>query len=130
MCSSDLAGNLDQDFNPDDCAYNGGTLRSLRYNLVGAGTGCPSDGAGDQTVDPATVFTDVLGPLQDNGGPTFTHGLLPGSPAIDAGDGVCTVATYQYAPPLTTDQRGLPRPVDGNGDTIVACDIGAVELQP
>ena len=28
----------------------------------------------------------LLGPVQDNGGPTFTHALLPGSPAIDAGD--------------------------------------------
>ena len=44
----------------------------------------------------------LLGPLQDNGGPTFTHALLPGSPAIDAGRSVG----------LTTDQRGAPRPVD------------------
>lgn len=122
-----VAGNLDQDFGPNDCAYNEGTLRSMRHNLVGAGTGCPSDGAGDQAVDPTTVFTDVLGPLQDNGGPTFTHALLPGSPAIDAGDGVCTDATYPYAPPLTTDQRGSPRPVDGDGDGNVNCDVGAFE---
>jgi hypothetical protein len=124
-----VAGNLDQDFGPDDCAYNGGTLRSLGHNLVGAGTECPSDGAGDQTVDPTTVFTDVLGPLQDNGGPTFTHALLPGSPAIDAGDYACTDPTHPYAP-LTTDQQGAPRPVDGDGDSIIACDVGAVEFQP
>ena len=54
----------------------------------------------------------VLGPLADNGGPTFTHALLAGSPAIDAGDTT-----------LTTDQRGEPRSVG------VADDIGAFESQ-
>jgi hypothetical protein len=59
----------------------------------------------------------LLGPLQDNGGPTDTMTLLPGSPAIDAGDNT-------GAP--TYDQRGpgYPRIV---GDTI---DIGALEVQP
>jgi hypothetical protein len=55
----------------------------------------------------------LLGPLQDNGGPTFTHALLHGSPAIDA-------ANNSGAP--ATDQRGAPRP---QGTT---CDIGAYEL--
>ncbi len=57
---------------------------------------------------------------------TIVEGL-PGSPAVDAGETVCTDAN---GVPLTTDQRGLPRPVDGNNDGIVNCDIGAVELQP
>ena len=39
-----------------------------------------------------------LGPLQDNGGPTFTHALLCGSPALDAGDNTDAPAT---------DQRGF-----------------------
>ncbi len=43
----------------------------------------------------------LLGPLADNGGPTLTHELLAGSPAIDAGTSLG----------LTTDQRGMPRPV-------------------
>jgi hypothetical protein len=60
------------------------------------------------------INTDpLLGPLQDNGGPTFTHALPHGSPAIDAGDNAA-------AP--STDQRGTPRP---QGPT---CDIGAYEL--
>ena len=56
----------------------------------------------------------MLGPLADNGGPTETHDLLPGSPAIDAGSPGC--------PPPDTDQRGVARPQG------VACDIGAVEV--
>ena len=52
----------------------------------------------------------LLGPLADNGGSTLTHALLPGSPAINAGDSA-----------LTVDQRGAPRP--GTADN----DIGAYE---
>ena len=92
-----------------DCA---GTFTSLGYNLVGAGTGCAHNGPGDRAVTPAIVFTKVLGPLQDNGGPTQTHALRAGSPASDAGGTQCP----------TTDQRGVSRPSGG------ACDIGAVEF--
>jgi hypothetical protein len=56
-----------------------------------------------------------LGPLADNGGPTLTHALLPGSPAIDAADAALCPAT---------DQRGVARP-QGAG-----CDAGAVEATP
>jgi hypothetical protein len=81
-----------------DCYGSSNLYTSQGYNLVGS-TECPHDGTGDQTTsDPK------LGPLQDNGGPTFTHELLSGSPAIDAipegGNG------YNGAP--ATDQRGEP----------------------
>jgi hypothetical protein len=79
------------------------------------------------SVDPAVVFTTVLGPLQFNGGPTETHALLPGSPAMDAGNAGCADGNGQ---PLPTDQRGKARPVDGNGDGTPACDIGAFEFFP
>jgi hypothetical protein len=53
-----------------------------------------------------------ISPLADNGGPTFTHALLPGSPAINAADdAVCP----------TTDQRGISRPQGTH------CDIGSYE---
>ena len=88
-----------------------GTLTSVGYNLIQHTTGCTI--VGDETgniygADP------LLGPLQDNGGPTWTHALLVGSPATDAGP--------LNAPP-SVDQRGVLRPQG------VAEDIGAFELQ-
>jgi hypothetical protein len=90
-----------------------GTITSLGYNLSS------DDGGGYLTGPGDIINTDpMLGPLQDNGGPTFTCALLPGSPAINAGD-------PNFTPPPDFDQRGpgFPR---------VACgriDIGAFEVQ-
>jgi len=65
-----------------------------------------------------TIQADpLIGPLADNGGPTWTHALLPGSPALDAAAD-CTDST---GTPLTFDQRFASRP---GGQ---ACDIGAYE---
>jgi CSLREA domain-containing protein len=101
---------------PDCDASPGGGIRSLGHNLIGNLADCPYEaaagdlvGTGNSPIDPK------LGPLQDNGGPTLTHTLLAGSPAIDAGEnGSCPA----------TDQRGIKRP-QGKG-----CDIGAVEFTP
>ncbi|MCL4504455.1 MAG: hypothetical protein M1140_00300 [Chloroflexi bacterium] len=62
----------------------------------------------------------TLGPLQNNGGATWTRALLLGSPAIDAGTNIGCPAT---------DQRGVTRPIDGNRDGVRVCDIGAYEYQ-
>src|SRR5204862_4398915 len=86
-----------------------GFLVSYGYNLIGSTSGYFPLEAGDQFVAAAAL---KLGPLQDNGGPTFTHALLCGSPAINAGDNT-------FAP--TTDQRGFARIVGG------VMDIGAYE---
>ncbi len=59
-----------------------------------------------------------LGPLQDNGGSTFSRALLPGSPAIDQAN--------DEAYFMPTDQRGVSR-FDGNHDGIITSDIGAFE---
>lgn len=92
---------------------NYGVVTSLGYNLCSDGGGGFLTATGDQT-----NTNPKLGPLQDNGGPTLTHALLPGSPAINAGD-------PNFTPPPDYDQRGpgFPRVV---GRSI---DIGAFEVQ-
>ena len=61
--------------------------------------------------------------LKDNGGPTRTFALLPGSDAIDMGVGaVCEAEVGNL------DQRGVRRPQDGDGDGEAVCDAGAFEL--
>src|SRR5438094_757746 len=70
------------------------TVTSHGYNVCSDDGGGLLNGPGDQ------INTDpLLGPLQDNGGPTFTHELLTGSPAIDAGD-------PNFTPPPYYDHRG------------------------
>ncbi|MHA2649382.1 MAG: choice-of-anchor Q domain-containing protein, partial [bacterium JZ-2024 1] len=95
------------------CAGN--PLTSNGHNLS-TDTSCNLSGAGDlQNANPN------LGPLANNGGPTQTHALNTGSPAIDV---VPTAnCTDAQGNPLTTDQRGEPRPYGP------ACDIGAFEVQ-
>jgi hypothetical protein len=74
---------------------------------------------------PDTITGDPqLGPLQDNGGPTWTHALLPGSPARNAGSNA--LAVDSTGAPLTFDQRG-PDFARQVGSTV---DIGAFESPP
>src|SRR5262249_23094313 len=95
-----------------DCNVNfAGSLTSNGHNIVQVGSNpCVfTPKTGDQTgVDPK------LGPLADNGGGTQTRALLPGSPALDAGN--------TSGCPAAQDQRGVARP-QGPG-----CDIGAYEV--
>ncbi|MDY6991613.1 MAG: choice-of-anchor Q domain-containing protein [Pseudomonadota bacterium] len=100
-----------------DCGLE--AINSLGFNLTGIGTGCAHDGIGDQTIDADKVFTEVLGDLSDEGGPTLTLPLLPNSPAIDAGDPSGT-------PTAPFDQRGpgFPRVIND------ISDIGAFEFSP
>ena len=96
-------------------------VTSQGYNLTSDNGGGFLTQPGDQ------VNTDpLLGPLQNNGGPTFTQALLGGSPAIDQGKALG----------FTTDQRGLLRPADfpgipnaSGGDGSDGSDIGAFESQ-
>ncbi len=119
--NSIIAGNLANQTNPDCRSLYGWPLLSDGYNLTGSGTGCPQAGPGDLTVDPASVFSSVLGPLQDNGGPTFTHALLPASPALDAGSPDVPGSGGTACP--ATDQRGVLRPQASR------CDTGAFEFE-
>ena len=109
-----LAENRDRGGEAPDCA---GILTSLGHNILGDPTGCmfsrtPTDKIG---VD------SRLRSLQNNGGLTRTHALQPDSPAIDMGDNATCAPT---------DQRGVPRPQDGDGDGVPVCDIGAFERRP
>jgi hypothetical protein len=91
---------------------NSATVISHGYNLSS------DDGGGLLTATGDQINTDpMLGPLQDNGGPTFTHELLIGSPAINAGD-------PSFTPPPFYDQRGpgYPRVIGGR------IDIGSFEV--
>jgi hypothetical protein len=88
--------------------------------LLGNNGGCTFTATtGDLVGTPGQPMEPLIGPLQSNGGPTWTHALLPGSPAIDAG-------TPSRCP--TADQRGYARPEDGDGDGNPICDIGAFEF--
>jgi hypothetical protein len=100
-----------------------GTLTSQGFNLLYDTSACML--AGDSTGN-LTGQDPLLGPLQGNGGTTETHALLLGSPAIDAANpNGCTDVNGNA---LIADQRGQPRVVDGNGDGIAVCDVGAFEL--
>ena len=102
-----IAGNFNSLNGTDiDCE---GVLGSQGYNLLGSSLGCtfaaqPTDLIG---------VAPLLGALADNGGPSPTHALLAGSPAIDAIPAVSCVSF---------DQRGIARPQGGG------CDIGAYEF--
>jgi len=99
--------------NAGGISNNSGMVTSLGYNLSS------DDGGGFLTNTGDQINTDpMLGALQDNGGPTFTHELLTGSPAINAGD-------PSFTPPPNYDQRGpgFDRVVNGR------IDKGAFEVQ-
>ncbi len=109
--------------------YTGGTV-TLKNTIVAnspVGGNCNNnitDGGGNlsypDTTCPGINGDPLLGPLQNNVGPTETMQLGPGSAAIDAGnDAICAAA-----PVNNLDQRGIARPWGTH------CDIGAVEQVP
>jgi hypothetical protein len=120
--SSIIAGNVGTDV---DFVYGGdNSFDSSGFNLIGTGNAADAFGAtGDQVIG---TRPPGLSPLAAHGGPTWTHALLPGSPAIDAGDrfavpGVGSVPLY--------DQRGAPfARVDVLGGQRI--DIGSFERHP
>ena len=114
-----VAGNYhDNSFEAADCT---GTVNSYGRNLFGTLTPCTVvTGSGSWT---AVNSLNLIGPLQNNGGPTWTHALLAGSNAIDGGDPVDGCVDNNSVP-LDTDQRGIPRVVGAS------CDIGAFEYLP
>jgi hypothetical protein len=94
-----------------------GAFTSQGNNLIGETDGSSGWVSSDRTGTLAQPLNPLLAPLGNYGGPTQTMALLPGSPAIDAGNNVLIPAG------VTTDQRGLSRIVDS------AVDIGSFESQ-
>ncbi|CAN5345386.1 hypothetical protein BH10ACI2_BH10ACI2_22760 [soil metagenome] len=94
-------------------------------NVISQGFNLSNDGGGFLTQPSDKDNTNpLLGPLASNGGPTQTHALLNGSPAIDKGSNAGSG--------VTTDQRGLPRTVSlspSNGPGGDETDVGAFEAQ-
>jgi hypothetical protein len=113
LSSSVVAGNSGGDV--------AGDFTSLGHNLIGN-----SDGNSGWIATDLVNVDPKLGPLQDNGGPTMTMALLPGSPAIDAGSNNLVPAGVKY------DQRGpgFQRIVNATGTPTATVDIGAFEWQP
>lgn len=105
-----LAGNIDSSGpQTPDCL---GTLNSLGHNLIQNISGCVINGDSTGNI---TGQDPLMGSLSYNGGYADTHPLLPGSPAVDAGDAASCESE---------DQRAVVRP------QFAACDIGAYEADP
>ena len=114
-----IAGNVSGSANRDLF----GAFESRGHNLVGTGgSRLINTVNGDLVGDLVAPINPLLGPLQDNGGPVFTHALLAGSPAIDAG----TNGGAAF------DARGQPRTIDNSAVTNASggdgTDIGALEV--
>ena len=104
----------------DDCG--GGLPGSLGFNVEKSGNDC-------FFTEPTDLLTtqqllDAAG-LADNGGPTKTIELFAGAPAIDTIPAASCLGADGAA--LTQDQRGAPRPDDGDGDSTPECEAGAYE---
>lgn len=107
----------------NNTTFGPATLNANSYNVLGSGGdagGCP---AGATDIVPAGAVGTIIGPLANNNGPTFTHALVIGSPALDA-------ANLANCP--SADQRGFLRGFNGvgavNNPQVGDCDIGAFEF--
>ncbi len=113
VSNSIIAGNVAD--NNSDCS---GTLISQGYNLIKDTTGCTITG---DTTGNLTGVDPLLGSLQVNGGETYTHALLTGSQALDAGNPESPGSGGNAC--VSADQRGVLRP-QGSG-----CDMGSYEAE-
>lgn len=131
-----IAGNLAGEDEPDEQIYYddevvyeqtcSSSFSANAFNVFGqdgeAGLFGLSAGATD--VVPSVGLEAILGPLADNGGPTPTHALPPGSPALD----LAPSASCAAEPVNGIDQRGAPRNRNGvGGPSVNECDAGSFE---
>lgn len=120
LFDSMVAGNLGGAGSNEILGTHGGALTLDGYNLIGANgqTGVADVSLGQTDFTPAEVLAQIVLPLSSDLDYKKVHGLVDGSPAIDATSNVCA---------SDKDQLGQLRGIDGNGDGIGACDPGAVE---
>src|SRR5262249_45452818 len=119
-----VAGNgAGSSYYPDVSLAFNSQLTSQGFNLIGITDGSRGWIANDRTGTSGSPLNALLGPLQNNGGPTLTVAPLPGSPALDAA----------ASGGLTADQTGKPRRFDNfliaNASGGDGSDIGAYEVQ-
>ena len=101
-----------------DCKAN---IQSDGYNLLGDSTGCNFIPAiGDLLGIDAMLYLPF--------GIPRTITMLPDSPLIDGGNPLECLDHLDN--PISHDQLGTDRPIDGDGDSIAICDIGAFEYNP
>jgi hypothetical protein len=110
-------------------------IDNTKFNLVGSGSTILDLAGASASLDSTNITdndTPLLGPLQNNGGPTPTHALLQGRAAIDAGSDALAKngLTNQL---LTTDQRGIGFPRSFDLENVIVpgagpVDIGAYEI--
>jgi CSLREA domain-containing protein len=134
ITNSTFSGNSASAANSAAGVYSGSSYSLLRManSIIANSTGSDCLHTGSYSPNPTNLIEDgscprfngersgdpLLSPLADNGGPTQTMALLPGSPAINAGNDASCAA----APVNNLDQRGITRPQDAH------CDLGAFEV--
>ncbi len=104
-----------------------GPLNSDNYNFIGNNSGATiSPASSDQIGSSGSPLNPMLGPLQDNGGSTFTRALLAGSPAIDKGDSSGSSTDQRGVGYVrTVDNPSIANATDGDGTDIGAFELGA-----
>jgi len=110
----------------DSWGYDDATMVVNAHNLFGQNNNAGLVGftPGATDIVPSVGLNAILAPLANNGGPTQTHALPAGSPALD----VAPNASCTAAPVNGVDQRGEPRNQNGKGGvTANECDAGAYE---
>ena len=121
LVQSLLSGNTAPVIGPEAYSVSGNVIGD-GFNVFGHDgfSGVAGFTLGATDLVPAAPLSAILAPtLGYNGGPTKTHTLVFGSPAVDTIPGAACATG--------TDQRGAPRPQDADGDTVTDCDSGAVE---
>jgi CSLREA domain-containing protein len=107
-----------------------GSFNSEGFNLIRSTKDATITQTANAGTDLLNVDPNMDGTLADNGGPTLTHRLNPGSPAIDKGKNFSTAATDQRGFLRTADDPSIPNAAGGDGTDIGAFEYGSFEYQP